>query len=257
MTTGAAIGGQPQAWVALPTYNEHENLEPLTAALLAAAPELRILVVDDNSPDGTGHLADRLAAGDPRIEVMHRAGKEGLGAAYRAAFAHLLAKPDCDAVVQMDCDFSHDPRDVVRLLAELRGGGDLVIGSRYVRGGSTPGWSLGRRALSRGGSLFARTVLRLPVRDLTGGFKAWRGDVLRRIGLSDVETQGYGFQIETTWRAHRAGARIRELPITFSERRAGQSKMSRRIIAEALLLVVRLRFSGRDRAVAPAPSAGL
>jgi dolichol-phosphate mannosyltransferase len=248
---------QLRTWIALPTYNERDNLEPMTAALLAAEPEARILVVDDSSPDGTGELADRLAAADERIEVLHRAGKEGLGAAYRAAFAHLLAKRDCDAVVQMDCDFSHDPEDVRRLLSTLRSGGDLVIGSRYVPGGGTPGWSLGRRALSRGGSLFARTVLRLPVRDLTGGFKAWRGDVLRSIGLDDVETQGYGFQIETTWRAHRAGARIRELPITFSERRAGQSKMSRRIIAEALLLVVRLRFSSRDRAAARAASAGL
>lgn len=248
---------EQQTWIALPTYNERDNLEPLISGVLAAAPGVHVLVVDDNSPDGTGALADELAAGDARIEVMHRAGKEGLGVAYRAAFEQLLTRSDCGVVVQMDCDFSHDPADVPRLLSVLEGGADLAIGSRYVEGGSTPGWSLGRRLISRGGSLFARTVLRLPVRDLTGGFKAWRADLLRSLELRTVETQGYGFQIEMTWRAQRSGGVVREMPIVFSERRAGQSKMSRRIIVEALVMVVRLRLGRRGGVAAGRASARL
>jgi dolichol-phosphate mannosyltransferase len=235
---------QPRVWVALPTYNERDNLRPLIAALFDAVPSARVLVVDDNSPDGTGQLADELAANDDRVQVLHRPGKEGLGAAYRAAFAYLLNRPDCDVIVQIDCDFSHDPADVARLLAAIGSGADLVLGSRYIPGGGTPGWSLARRAISRGGSLFARTVLQLPAHDLTGGFKAWRADLLRRIDLQRVGTQGYGFQIEMTWWARRSGASIREIPIIFSERRAGQSKMSRKIIAEALLMVLKLRLAG-------------
>ena len=246
-----------QTWVAVPTYNERDNLEPLIAAIFAAAPTVNVLVVDDNSPDGTGAIADELAAADGRIEVLHRPGKEGLGVAYRAAFEHLLARERCDVVVQIDCDFSHDPADLPRMLAALDGGADLAIGSRYTPGGATPGWGFGRRMISRGGSLFARTVLRLPVRDLTGGFKAWRADLLRSLGLASVETQGYGFQIETTWRAHTAGATIREIPIVFSERRAGQSKMSRRIIFEALILVLQLRITRRGVVAAGRASAGL
>ena len=234
-----------RVWIALPTYNERDNLEPMIAAVFAAAPEVRLLVIDDNSPDGTGVLADEVAARDARVQVLHRAGKEGLGAAYRAAFSHLLERHRPDVIVQMDCDFSHDPNDVPRLLEGIRSGADLVIGSRYVRGGSTPGWGAGRRVLSRGGSTFARSVLALPIHDLTGGFKAWRSGLLRSLDLDRVETQGYGFQVEMTWRAHKLGASIRELPIVFSERRAGQSKMSRRIIVEALLMVLRLRLRGR------------
>jgi dolichol-phosphate mannosyltransferase len=230
-----------RVWIALPTYNERDNLEPMVSRLLEVVPAANILVVDDNSPDGTGEIADRLAATDRRVRVLHRAGKEGLGAAYRAAFGQLCQYADCDVVIQIDCDFSHDPADVPRLLAELEAGADLAIGSRYVKGGDTPGWGLGRRLISRGGSTFARTVLGLPLRDLTGGFKAWRTDVLRSIDLDAVGTQGYGFQIEMTWVAYSQGHAVREIPIKFTERRAGQSKMSRRIIAEALLMVIQLR----------------
>lgn len=242
-------------WVALPTYNELDNLEPMVTRLLEVLPMARILVVDDNSPDGTGRLADELAARDARVSVLHRPGKEGLGAAYRAAFTDLLARPDCRAIVQMDCDFSHDPADTVRLLDALERGADLAIGSRYVRGGGTPGWSIGRRWLSRGGSGFARAMLGLPAHDLTGGFKAWRPDLLRSIDIGRVGANGYGFQIEMTWSAHQRGGRIRELPIIFSERRAGASKMNRRIVAEALLMVLRLRLERGGRQ--PAASAGL
>ena len=230
-------------WIALPTYNERDNLGPMVARLLEVVPDANVLVVDDNSPDGTGELADEIAARESRVRVLHRAGKEGLGAAYRAAFVDLLASPDCDVIVQIDCDFSHDPADVPRLVEAVAAGADLAIGSRYVAGGDTPGWPIGRRLISRGGSGFARTVLRLPVRDLTGGFKAWRADLLRSLDLASVGTQGYGFQVEMTWRAHTAGAIIRELPIVFSERRAGQSKMSRRIVIEALAMVLRLRVT--------------
>jgi dolichol-phosphate mannosyltransferase len=231
-------------WIALPTYNERDNLEPMLLRLLEVAPSANILVVDDSSPDGTGDLADHLATTHDRVHVLHRAGKEGLGAAYRAAFAHLLAMPNCEVIVQMDCDFSHDPADVARLLATLDQGAGLAIGSRYVPGGQTPGWSLSRRLISRGGSGFARVVLDLPLSDLTGGFKAWRADLLRSIDLGGVEAAGYGFQVEMTWRAFNEGAVIREIPIIFGERRAGRSKMSRRIVVEALLMVLRLRRRG-------------
>jgi dolichol-phosphate mannosyltransferase len=251
----APARAEPRVWIALPTYNERDNLEPMLEALLGHLPAAHVLVVDDSSPDGTGELADAFALRDPRVRVLHRPGKQGLGAAYRAAFRHLLEGSDADVIVQMDCDFSHDPADVLRLTDQIAAGADLAIGSRYVRGGDTPGWGLGRRLISRGGSTFARTVLRLPVRDLTGGFKAWRADLLRSLDLDAVETQGYGFQIEMTWSAHLQGAVIREIPIIFSERRAGASKMSRRIVIEALLMVLRLRAGGsRGRTVV---SAGL
>ena len=250
MVTASAWGGDGMnhaIWVALPTYNERDNLEPMVRRLLQLLPTGHILVVDDDSPDGTGLLADEIAAANDRVSVLHRKKKEGLGAAYRAAFGWLLDRPDCATIVQMDCDFSHDPADVPRLVAAVEQGADLAIGSRYVTGGGTPGWPMRRRLISRGGSRFARTVLRLPVRDLTGGFKAWRADLLRSLDLARVGTQGYGFQVEMTWRAHTAGAVIRELPIIFGERRAGQSKMSRRIIVEALLMVLRLRVESMGR----------
>jgi dolichol-phosphate mannosyltransferase len=235
-----------EAWhacIVLPTYNERDNVELMTHRLLEAVPEAQVLIVDDSSPDGTGEIADGLASRDDRVRVLHRAEKNGLGAAYRAAFQHVLAEsPDRTAIVQMDCDFSHDPADVPRLLSALAEGADLVIGSRYVPGGGTPGWSVGRRALSRGGSAFAHHLLRLPPHDLTGGFKAWSAPTLARIPLDQIETRGYGFQIEMTWRAHRDGARVTEIPITFHERRAGTSKMNRRIVLEALLMVMRLRL---------------
>lgn len=232
----------PAVHVVLPTYNEIANLQRMTERILGVLPHARILVVDDNSPDGTGELAETLASNEPRIEVMHRKGKEGLGAAYRAAFHELLRRPECDVVIQMDCDFSHDPSDLARLLSRLEGGADLVLGSRYVRGGSTPGWSFRRRLISRAGSAFARVVLLLPYHDLTGGFKAWRSTLLRTIDLETGYANGYGFQIEMTWSAHRANARIEEVPIIFRDRVAGESKMSGKIVREALMMVLMLRW---------------
>jgi dolichol-phosphate mannosyltransferase len=235
-------------WVVLPTYNERENLEGISAAVLAALPEAEVLIVDDSSPDGTGLLADTIAAREPRLQVLHRPGKEGLGAAYRHAFRWALGQPGVRAVVQMDADFSHDPADLPRLLAPLMHDADLVLGTRYIRGGGTIGWPLHRRLISRAGTLFARTVLLLPYRDLTGGFKAWRRELLEAVRLRDASASGYGFQIEMTWWSHRRRAKIVQVPITFRERVAGRSKMTGSIVREALLLVVRLRL----RAIADA-----
>jgi dolichol-phosphate mannosyltransferase len=228
--------------VVLPTYNERENLEAIVPAILEALPEAQLLVVDDNSPDGTGQLADTLAATDPRIQVLHRAAKEGLGVAYRHGFRWALDRPDVRAVVQMDADFSHDPRDLPRLVAPLMLDSDLTLGTRWIPGGGAVGWPWRRRLISRAGTTFARTVLLLPYRDLTGGFKAWRRELLEAIRLREANASGYGFQIETTWWAHRRGARIQQVPIVFRERVAGRSKMSGSIVREALLLVIRLRL---------------
>jgi dolichol-phosphate mannosyltransferase len=235
-------------WVVLPTYDEADNIEPVSAAILGALPGATLLVVDDGSPDGTGQLADQLAAADPRIQVRHRPAKQGLGKAYLDGFGIALAG-GAERIVQMDADFSHDPAVLPTLLAPLETGrADLVIGSRYTPGGSVVDWGLGRRIISRGGSLFARTVLGLPARDLTGGFKGWRASTLARIPFHGVHAGGYVFQIEMTFRADRAGARIVEVPITFRDRRVGQSKMSRRIVVEALVVVVQLRAEElRDR----------
>lgn len=234
--------------VTLPTYNERENLEPIASAILEALPEALLLVVDDASPDGTGILADTLAGQEPRLHVMHRAAKEGLGVAYRDAFRWALDRPETRAVVQMDADFSHDPGDLPRLLAPLMSGSDLVLGTRYMPGGGTVGWPLRRRLVSRAGTLFARTMLLLPYRDLTGGFKAWRRELLEAIRLRQAAANGYGFQIETTWWAHRRKAVITQVPIIFRERVAGSSKMSGGIIGEALRLVLQLRLQAiRDR----------
>jgi dolichol-phosphate mannosyltransferase len=260
MSTSAAEAPAPAAvglaagrgvWVVVPTYNERENLEPIVTAILDALPEAELLVVDDASPDGTGDLADALAADEPRISVLHRAGKEGLGVAYRDAFRWVLDRPDARAVVQMDADFSHDPAALPRLLAPLMGAADLVLGTRYLPGGGTVGWPWYRKLISRGGTLFARTVLLLPYRDLTGGFKAWRRELIEAIRLRETSGSGYGFQIETTWWAHRRGARIVEVPIVFRERVVGSSKMSGGIIREALLLVVRLRLGAIRDAIRP------
>ena len=235
---------QPAAagtWVVLPTYEEAENLPGIAAAILAALPGATLLVVDDNSPDGTGRLADELAAANPRIRVRHRPGKAGIGRAYLDGFRVAL-DAGATTLVQMDADWSHDPGTLPALVAPVEDGrADLVIGSRYVRGGRVLDWGLGRRVISRMGSLFARTVLGLQPHDLTGGFKAWRGGALADIPFDGVHAGGYVFQIEMTYRASRAGARVREVPITFQDRRVGRSKMSRRIIVEALLVVVRLR----------------
>jgi dolichol-phosphate mannosyltransferase len=229
------------AWVVLPTYEEAENLPSIAAGILEALPGATLLVVDDNSPDGTGTLADGLAAADPRVRVRHRAGKQGLGRAYLDGFKVAL-EGGAAALIQMDADWSHDPAALPALLAPIsRGAADLVIGSRYARGGRVEDWGLGRRLISRGGSLFARIVLGLKPFDLTGGFKAWNGPTLAAIDFAGIHAGGYVFQIEMTHRASRAGARVAEVPITFRDRRVGRSKMSRRIIVEALLVVVRLR----------------
>jgi dolichol-phosphate mannosyltransferase len=228
-------------WIVLPTYNEAENLGPITAAILDALPAAVVLVVDDDSPDGTGRLADELAAADPRIRVRHRSLKQGLGRAYLDGFGVALGG-GATTVVQMDADFSHDPAALPGLVALVAADtADLVIGSRYTPGGGVVDWGLGRRIVSRGGSLFARIVLGLRPNDLTGGFKAWRAATLAAVPFDGVHAGGYVFQIEMTFRASRAGARIREVPITFRDRRVGQSKMSRRIVVEALVVVVQLR----------------
>jgi dolichol-phosphate mannosyltransferase len=236
--------GAGPAWLVLPTYNEAENLEPLVAAALANLPDsARVLVVDDSSPDGTGQLADRLAAEEPRIEVLHRAEKEGLGPAYIAGFRHALAA-GAGRILEMDSDFSHDPADLPRLLAATEEA-DVAIGSRYVSGGGVENWSKLRQAISRGGSTYARAVLGLPIRDLTGGFKCFRREVLEAIDLDAIASRGYAFQVEMTYRAIGLGYSVAEVPITFRERRAGASKMSRSIVLEAAWRVPRMRW-GRD-----------
>ncbi|MBK9519436.1 MAG: polyprenol monophosphomannose synthase [Anaeromyxobacter sp.] len=236
------MSGARKALVCLPTYDERENLGPMVEAVLAVAPQVDILVIDDNSPDGTGRLADELAARQPRVKVLHRAGKEGLGKAYLAGFAWALAR-DYGLVLEMDCDFSHDPRHLPELLAAAETA-DLVLGSRYVRGGGTVNWGLGRKLISLGGSLYARTILGLSIRDLTGGFKCFRREVLEGIDLGSVQCTGYAFQIELTYRAVRRGFQVREVPITFVDRRVGHSKMSRRIVLEAIRKVWSIRLSG-------------
>jgi dolichol-phosphate mannosyltransferase len=219
--------------VCLPTYNERENLEPMVGALLERlGPDGRVLVIDDTSPDGTGEIADRLAAEHSRVAVLHRSRKEGLGPAYISGFRRALAD-GAELVLEMDCDFSHDPADVPRLIAAAADA-DLVLGSRYVPGGRIENWGLVRRFVSRAGSLYAQALLFAPVHDLTGGFKCYRREVLERIDLEAISARGYAFQIETTYRALRAGFRVVELPITFVDREAGSSKMSRGIVLEAI-----------------------
>jgi dolichol-phosphate mannosyltransferase len=232
--------------VVLPTYNEADNLESLVVAVLAAAPEgTGILIVDDDSPDGTGAIADRLAAADSRVDVLHRELKEGLGPAYVAGFGRALAA-GAERIVQMDADLSHDPADVPRLItATADGGADLALGSRYVAGGGVGDWGRGRQAISRWGSIYARIWLGLDVRDLTGGFKCFRRDVLESIRLETVSSLGYAFQIETTYRAISAGFSVVEVPIVFRDRRIGESKMSRAIVAEAAWRVPIMRLRGR------------
>ena len=240
-----------RAVICLPTYDERENIGPIVSAILAAAPEADVLVIDDNSPDGTGVLADEIAAREPRVKVLHRAGKEGLGKAYLAGFAWALAR-GYDLVLEMDADFSHDPKYLPTLLARAKDA-DLVLGSRYVKGGGTVNWGVGRKLISRGGSLYARTILGLPIRDLTGGFKCFRREVLEAIDLGSVECSGYAFQIELTFRAVRRGFRVAEVPIVFADRRVGHSKMSRRIVLEAIRKVWSIRrsaFARRARAEA-------
>jgi dolichol-phosphate mannosyltransferase len=231
-----------KAVVCLPTYNERENLERMVRALGEVLPEGgRVLVIDDNSPDGTGRLADDLAAELAFVDVLHRTQKEGLGPAYIAGFKHALAS-GAELVLEMDCDFSHTPADVVRLIAAAESA-DLVLGSRYVQGGGVDGsWGLARRIVSRGGSLYASLVLGVRVRDLTGGFKCFRRRVLEAIDLDRVGSRGYAFQIELTYRAVHKGFSVVEVPIRFVDRDAGTSKMSRAIVAEAIWKVPLLRL---------------
>jgi dolichol-phosphate mannosyltransferase len=229
----------PRAVVCLPTYNERENLEPMLRAL--GDKGVRVLVIDDNSPDGTGELADRLAEELDYVGVLHRERKEGLGPAYLAGFRHALAS-EAELVLEMDCDFSHDPNDVPRLIAAIEAGADLALGSRYVPGGGVRNWGLLRRLISAGGSSYARVILGVKVRDLTGGFKCYRRAVLEAMDLDAVESKGYAFQIETTFRALRAGFRVVEVPITFADREVGGSKMSKAIVAEAIWKVPGLRL---------------
>jgi dolichol-phosphate mannosyltransferase len=232
----------PRAVVCLPTYNERENLERMVEALGAVLDtgRDRLLVIDDGSPDGTGEIADRLAAERPWVSVLHRAEKQGIGPAYVAGFRRALTD-GAELVLEMDCDFSHDPADVPRLI-EAAEDADLVLGSRYVPGGGTENWGLLRRIVSRGGSFYARVFLGVGVRDLTGGFKCFRRETLEAIDLDALSAHGYAFQIETTYRVLRAGLRVREIPIRFVERRAGASKMTGSIVAEAMLKVPLLRL---------------
>jgi len=232
-----------RAMVCLPTFNERENLEPMVRALGAELDVERdtVLVIDDNSPDGTGRAADDLAGELAWVEVLHRPHKAGLGPAYIAGFRRALAA-GAELVVEIDCDFSHDPKDVPRLIAACEEGADIALGSRWVKGGGTVNWGTGRTLISRGGSLYARTILGANVRDLTGGFKCFRRVVLEQIDLDAIAAKGYGFQIETTFRALRAGFRVVEIPITFVDRRVGESKMGSSIVVEAMLQVPLLRY---------------
>jgi dolichol-phosphate mannosyltransferase len=236
----AAPGAEP-AWVILPTYDEAENLERIVGAVLEhLSPSGTILVVDDNSPDGTGEIADRLAGSNGSVRVLHRAQKEGLGPAYLAGF-HLALDAGAERIIEMDADFSHDPAYLPRLIRAAESA-DLVIGSRYVPGGGVTEWGPIRRFISRGGSAYARMVLDLPIRDLTGGFKCFRREVLEAIDLDTIEARGYAFQVETTFRAIKAGFRVVEIPIVFKDRRDGTSKMSGSIVAEAIWRVPAMRF---------------
>jgi dolichol-phosphate mannosyltransferase len=236
------IRAVPRAVVCLPTYNERENLEPMVRALGAVLDTTRdrVLVIDDSSPDGTGELADALASELEWVEVLHRPVKEGLGPAYVAGFKYAI-DAGAELVLEIDCDFSHDPKDVPRLI-QAAADADLVLGSRYIRGGGVANWGLGRRIVSRGGSLYARVVLGIGVLDLTGGFKCFRHTALEAIDLDALSARGYAFQIETTYRVIRAGLRVTEVPIRFADRRVGESKMTRAIVAEAMWKVPQLRW---------------
>ena len=233
-----------RATVCLPTYNERENLPRMIESLARVLRDGdRVLVIDDGSPDGTGELADELSARHAFVEVLHRKEKEGLGRAYIAGFRRVL-DTDAELVLEMDCDFSHDPADVPRLIEAAESGADLVLGSRYVEGGGTRNWGLLRRAISRGGSIYTALFLRMGVRDPTGGFKCFRRGVLERLDLEAITPRGYAFQIETTYRTKRAGFRVVEIPITFVDREVGHSKMSRAVVLEAIWRVPLLRLRG-------------
>ena len=229
--------------VIIPTFNERESLAAIVGRVRSSVPEVEILIIDDNSPDGTGAIADELASAEPKVQVMHRLGKEGLGAAYLAGFSWALQN-SFDVVVEMDADGSHQPEQLPRLLAALRGA-DLVLGSRWIAGGGTENWSKGREILSRGGNFYTRTMLGVPLHDATGGYRAFRADTLRKLDLHDVASQGYCFQVDLAWRAVQRGLVVTEVPITFVERAAGTSKMSQRIVVEALWRVTVWGFDDR------------
>ena len=231
-----------KAVVVIPTYDERENVGPMADAVLSSVPEAGLLFVDDNSPDGTGDAIEALMKSEPRIRCLHRTKKEGLGRAYVAGFEAALGM-GADRVVQMDCDFSHDPKDLPRLLAE---DADLVIGSRYVKGGGTPGWPFKRRLISRAGGVFIRTVTGMPLRDPTGGFKCWTAAALRKIDFATVASAGYSFQLEMNHRAWKTGCSIREIPIVFTDRTRGYSKITPGIAVESVKIALALRF-GRKR----------
>ncbi len=237
----------------IPTYNEVENLPPLLNEILKYAPETDILIVDDNSPDGTGELADKISEENTSVHVLHRAGKLGLGTAYIAGFKYAIAH-DYDAAFEMDADFSHDPRYLPDFLRAIEDA-DLVIGSRYIRGGGTPSWSLIRRFISGGGNIFARFMLGIPVHDCTAGYRCYRRRVLETIDLDTIQSQGYAFQIEMVYRTRQQGFKIVETPIIFKDRRVGKSKMSRKIVIEGFTYVIRTRLGiGQKSASSPSSS---
>ncbi len=239
--------------IIIPTYNEYDNMRPLLDQIFTYAPASDILIVDDNSPDGTGKLADEISAQNPRMHVMHRAGKLGLGTAYIAGFKYAV-EHQYDAAFEMDADFSHDPRYLPDFLRAIESA-DLVIGSRYVAGGGTPNWSLLRRFISGGGNIFARAMLGLPIHDCTAGYRCYRRQVLESIDLESIESQGYAFQVELAYRVYKRGFKIVETPIIFLDRRVGKSKMSRAIFLEGFTWVVRARLgkTSASRKVASLP----
>ncbi|GAB4110437.1 MAG: polyprenol monophosphomannose synthase [Sandaracinaceae bacterium] len=240
-TSSKATAKPPKTLIVTPTYNERDNVEHFVTSVLRVVPHVDVLIVDDHSPDGTGEIADRLAASDSRVRVMHRPGKLGLGTAYVQAFQKGLAE-GYELFFEMDADMSHDPLHLPAFFDAFTQGADIVIGSRNIPGGGVVGWGPGRHFLSKGGSLYSRTILGLPIRDLTSGYKAFRAEVLHAIDLGSLRSEGYSFQIETTYRAVQRGFRVVEVPITFVDRKAGQSKMSRKIFIEAIGMVWKLRL---------------
>ncbi len=240
--------------IVMPTYNERENITAIVEEIARYAPQIDILIIDDNSPDGTGKVADALRERFPNVATMHRSGKLGLGTAYIAGFRYALEQ-GYDLIFEMDADFSHDPRYLPEFLAAAAQA-DLVIGSRYIRGGGTPNWSLLRRFISGGGNIFARFMLRLPIKDATSGYRCYRRAVLTTLDLSAIQSQGYAFQVEMVYQTLRHGFRVREVPIIFIDRRVGKSKMSRKIFIEAFFYVLRARFGRSNQPAIPVPATG-